>query len=67
MIKPKEFFMTRADGVKLYRTYSDRGVKIRKVNTDEQPYVEAIDVESVNYTYEETDIPIEALIDENQI
>lgn len=52
----KEFYKTRADGVNLVRTYSDKGMQIRKVGTDEV-YDEAIDVENAPYTYEETDIP----------
>lgn len=54
----QEDYMTRPDGVKLVRTYSDEGMKIRQVETD-TIYDEAIDVEPVRYTYEETDIPIE--------
>lgn len=57
MIK-REFFETRADGVDLYRTFSDVGLQIRKVGTYEV-YDEAIDVEYATYTYEETDKPIE--------
>lgn len=57
MIKT-EFFMTRADGVNLYRTYSDADRKIRKVGTDEV-YDEAVDVADAPYTYEETSDPIE--------
>lgn len=57
MIK-KEFFRERIDGVKLYRSYSDKNVYIRKVGTEEE-YSEAIDVENAPYTYEETDKPIE--------
>lgn len=57
MVK-KEFYRTRSDGVNLYRSYSDKGVQIQKVGTDEV-YDEAIDVENAPYTYEETDIPIE--------
>lgn len=53
----KEFYETRDDGVNLYRTYSDAGLHIFKVETGEK-YEEAIDVESANYTYIETDIPI---------
>lgn len=56
MIK-KEFYKTRFDGVKLYRSYSDNGMQIQKVGTDEL-YEEAIDVENANYTYLETDIPV---------
>lgn len=54
----KEFYTTRQDGVNLYRTYSDKGLQIRKVDTDEI-YDEAIDVENAPFEYEETDIPIE--------
>jgi hypothetical protein len=53
------FYKTRNDGVNLYRTYSADGWMIRKVGTDEI-YDEAIDVESSNYTYEETDTPVES-------
>lgn len=52
-----EFYITRDDGVNLYRTYSDNAVMIHKVGTDEV-YDEAIDVENSGYTYEETDVPI---------
>lgn len=58
----KEFYKTRQDGVNLYRTYSDKGLQIRKVGTDEV-YDEAIDVENVPYIYEETDTPIEPYVD----
>ena len=49
----KEFYITRNDGVNLYRTFSDANLMIRKVGTDEV-YDEAIDVEGAPYTYEET-------------
>lgn len=54
----KEFYITRTDGINLYRTYSDQGFRIHKTGTDEI-YDEAIDVESAPYTYTETDKPIE--------
>lgn len=54
----KEFYREREDGVKLYRTCSDGGMKIRQIETGNL-YSEAIDVESAAYTYEEIDIPIE--------
>lgn len=54
----REFYKTREDGVRLYRTYSDEGLMIQKVGTDEL-YYEAIDVEGAPFTYEETDVPIE--------
>lgn len=48
---------TRADGVKLVRTYSDQGLRIRKVGTEEV-YDEAIDVKDAGFEYEETETPI---------
>lgn len=56
----KEFYKTREDGVKLYRTYSDAGYTIKKVGTDEV-YEEAIDVEDASYEYEETTELIEGV------
>ena len=50
----KEFYETREDGIKLYRTYSDENYMIRKIGTEEI-YEEAIDVENAPYEYEETD------------
>ena len=50
----RKFYMTRKDGVKLYKTYSDKGVYIKKHDTDEK-YDEAIDIENTTYTYEETE------------
>ena len=50
----REFYITRKDGVNLYKTYSDKGVYIIKQGTDEE-YDIAIDVENSNYTYEETE------------
>lgn len=46
----REFYKTRADGVKLYRTYSDAGVMMRQVETGVE-YDVAIDVEGAPYTY----------------
>ena len=54
----KEYYNTRKDGVNLYKSYSDKQVKIQKVGTDEI-YDEAIDIETAPYVYEETDQPIE--------
>lgn len=54
----KEEFLTREDGVTLYRTYSDIGHYIRQVETG-AIYEEAVDVASANYTYEETEDKIE--------
>ena len=53
MIK-KEYLETRADGVKLYRTYSDTNHYIRQIETG-NIYFDAIDIEGAPYTYEETD------------
>ncbi len=52
-----EYFITRGDGVKLYRTFSDAGFRIKQVETN-LVYDEAIDVENNNFTYIETDIPV---------
>jgi hypothetical protein len=56
----REFFKTREDGVKLYRTYSDQGFRIKQNETN-RIYDEAIDVENATYTYSETDelIPVQ--------
>lgn len=54
-----EFYMTREDGVKLYRTFSDEGKPIRQAETG-IVYGEAVDVEGAPYTYEETDDEEEA-------
>lgn len=60
-----DFYMERTDGVKLYRTYSDRNMMIQKNGTEEL-YGEAIDVENSGFTYTETDIPIEGDTDTEQ-
>lgn len=60
-----EFYMERKDGVKLYRTYSDRNMMIQKDGTDET-YSEAIDVENGGFTYTETDIPVDGGGDDEQ-
>ena len=51
-----EFYTTRTDGVKLYRTYSDAGFKIER---DGVQYDEAIDPENTGRVYTETDERIE--------
>ena len=45
-------------GNDLVKTYSDKGMMIRKIGTEEL-YSEAIDPQKFNREYEETDIPIE--------
>lgn len=57
MVK-KEFYLKREDGVNLYRTYSDEGYKLRQIETG-NIYDEAVDVETANFTYEETEEKIE--------
>ena len=57
MVK-KEFYLKREDGVNLYRTYSDEGYKLRQIETG-NIYDEAVDVETANSTYEETEEKIE--------
>jgi len=61
----KEFYETRFDGIKLYRIYSDEGFKIRQAET-ENIYDEAIDIESANWTYTESDVPIDDLYEEDE-
>ena len=56
----REYLMTRKDGVKLFKTYSDQNKYIRKVGTDEE-YDIAIDIENAPYTYEETEKEIESV------
>ena len=53
MIK-RDFYMTRKDGVNLYKTYSDDKKYIIQNETGIK-YSEAVDVENAPYTYSETD------------
>ena len=59
----KEEYKTRADGVKLYRTYSDEGRQLLQNETG-NIYTEAIDVEGAPYTYTETGEPAELTAEE---
>ena len=52
-----EYYKTRADGVDLNRTYSDKGMKIER---DGVRYDEAIDPAKFNRQYTETDEPVES-------
>ena len=54
----KELYKTRNDGINLYKTYSNEGYIIHKLNTEEY-YSEAIDVENTPFEYEETEEKIE--------
>ena len=53
----REHYKTRADGVELYRTYSDAGYLIRQAETGAE-YDEAIDIDGTPYTYTETETKI---------
>ena len=64
MIK-KEFYITRKDGVNLYKTYSDNGFYILQEQTGYE-YDIAIDVENAPYTYIETDKKIEENLEETE-
>ena len=55
-----EYYSTRADGVVLNRTYSDKGMMIER---DGARYSEAIDPAELNRQYIETDEPIESVED----
>ena len=50
----REYYITRDDGVKLYKTYSDTNHYIKQLPT-EVIYDIAIDVEDAPYTYVETE------------
>ena len=54
----KEFYLTRADGVNLFRTYSDEGKRLLQ-NKTRIIYAEAIDVEDAPYTYTELEDGVE--------
>ena len=54
-----EDYRTREDGVALKRTYSNKGKYIIQKKTGVE-YTEAIDVQPLRYTYSETDEPIVA-------
>ena len=58
----KEYYGTRKDKVKLYKTYSDSNKIIHKIGTDEE-YDIAIDVENAPFEYEETDKDIPKIDD----
>lgn len=63
MIKT-EYYSTRSDGVKLYRTFSMSGKMLER---DGELYSEAIDPEGVNRTYTETDIDGESVSPEEAL
>lgn len=51
----QEYYTTRSDGVRLIRSYSNRGFMIER---DGVMYDEAIDPEDLHREYTETDTPI---------
>lgn len=53
-----EYYMTRPDGVRLEKTYSDSGVMIRNTVTGAE-YAEVINPENSGRSYEETNHKIE--------
>ena len=59
----KEYYGTRKDKVKLYKTYSENNKIIHKIGTDEE-YDIAIDVENAPFEYEETDKDIPKIDEE---
>ena len=52
-----EFYRVREDGVRLVRSYSDKGMMIHG-GFPEADYTDSIDPEDAGRTYTETDIPI---------
>ena len=60
----REFYRETKDGAKLYKTYSDSNLYIRKIGTDEV-YSVAIDVESSNFKYVETEEQIPEYLEED--
>lgn len=57
-----EYYMTRKDGVKLHRTYSDEGRVL--IRNDGVEYSEAVDVEGAGYTYTEGETFVETEVAE---
>lgn len=55
----KQFVEIRNDGVRLYITFSDCGYFIEKKSHKKERYKWAIDIETADYEYQETDILIE--------
>lgn len=56
-----EFYMTRSDGVRLVRTYSDAGKLLER---DGVLYEEAIDPEDSGRVYTESDVDVELSAEE---
>jgi len=64
--RPDEPYMIRDDGTKLYKYASKNGMKIIQHPSGNE-YDSAIDVESANYTYTESDIPIDDSYEKDEI
>lgn len=62
----REFYKTRADGVKLFRTYSSIGLMIEQAETGSK-YSVAIDVENASYTYTEITAQAESILAEDAL
>lgn len=62
----KEYYGTRQDGVKLYKTYSDEGKYILQTDTG-IIYAEAIDIENAPHEYDETQEVIESVHDKRDV
>lgn len=62
----REFYMTRSDGVDLYRSYSDAGYYIER---DGVVYEEAVDPDGTDRVYTETEdlIPVQELSPEEAL
>lgn len=62
----REFYMTRSDGVDLYRNYSDAGYYIER---DGVVYEEAVDPDGTDRVYTETEdlIPVQELSPEEAL
>lgn len=54
----QDYYLTRKDGVSIYRTYSDSGKKIIQVETGME-YDEAFDVYPLKFSYIESENDIE--------
>ena len=54
----KDYYRVREDGIVLYRTYSDLDCYIIQNETNIK-FEEAIDIEDAEFTYTETNQPIE--------
>ena len=61
----KEYYGTRKDEVRLYKTYSDNNKIIHKIGTDEE-YDIANDVENAPFEYEERDKDIQKIDEESK-